>query len=154
MKLEFSSLRIEPAGMKISDEARALTNIEADLRIHVAGRMFFDEAMICVVELADALNYWVSSVDYHSIDFRYESMDDDEPNILCLSVNGNETKIYSAWQEFDVAEPIDTNTMIAELERFVDQVIARCRNELGVEVRHWIRGYNPDKPLIKGSGPL
>ena len=56
MKLELSNLQIDPAGMKIADKARAFTNIEADIRVHIGDQILFDEPMVCVVGLQTQLN--------------------------------------------------------------------------------------------------
>lgn len=140
MKLEMSNFKIDPTGKVIRDKAGAYTNIEANLRLYIGERLFLDFQDACIVELAGMLHKWLSSGDALLTDFQYESMDEEEKDILCFVVNGNEVKVYSIWQKFSVTEPLEMTAVIIELERFIKDVIDRCRHELAVDVSGWVLG--------------
>ncbi len=61
LKIEFDNLEVDPPGTVVSGRIAAYINIQADLRIHIDGRLFFDEPAVCVVELADQVRAWISS---------------------------------------------------------------------------------------------
>lgn len=138
LRLEFDNVRIDPPGTAITNAALASTNIEADVRIFVGDRLFVDAPVLCVVEFASVLNAWLSSQPSTLSDFRFESADDDEPNILCISVSEDGLGIFSAWQKFSTGDAIGKQQAVAELRRFVRDVARRCQSELGVNVDHWI----------------
>lgn len=138
LRTEISDLRVDPPGTEITDRTRAYVNIEAHLRIYIGDRVFLDEPMFCVVELAGMVNAWLFSADIPLTDFQYASMDEGEPDTLCLNLDGNRTKIYSALQNFEASEPLDTKQVILEFKRFVTDVVALCRRRLELEITDWV----------------
>ncbi len=137
MKFEIGTIWIDPPGTKISSLAHAFTNIDADVRIYIGDRLFFD-AQLCIVEFANAIQRWLSSQGSEPTDFRFESSDDEEPRILCLEIHDEEVRIFSAWQKFSAAEPLAGEQVVMEMQRFVQEVTRRCRDDLKIDVESWI----------------
>jgi len=138
LRFEIGDIWIDPAGLDITNQAYAFTNIDADVRIYLGDQLFFDETL-CIVEFANALRNWFAAMSSQQQNFRFESADDEEPNILSFETLGDSVKINSAWQKFTTSEPLAKVQVLSELERFVPDAILRCQSDLGVNVDRWIK---------------
>ncbi len=138
IRLTFENLRIDPPGTEITSQALAFTNIEADVRVYLGGRLFLDAILLTVVEFAGVLNGWLVSGETDLTDFRFESSDDEDRNILSFGVSGQGLLMSSGWQQFGADHAIDSEQAVAELRRFVEEVVERCQAKLGLDVAGWV----------------
>ena len=99
--------------------------------------MFFD-ATVCVVELAHAIQRWLAAEGQRVASFRFESGDDEEPNILCFRIGEDGARLFSAWQKFPSDTPVSNERLERALRAFVQEAARRCRDDLGVDVEGWI----------------
>ncbi len=138
LRLEFEKLHLDPPETAISNAVYAFTNIEADLRICLGERLFVEAERLCVVEFAAVVAKWLASREDEECGFRFESADDEEPNIFSLRLGDGGFEASSGWQKFAATTPLETGQTVAELARFTHDVAQRCENELGIAVGRWI----------------
>lgn len=137
MKFEIGNIWIDPPGTQISNLPAAYTNIDGEVKITLGGRTFFD-ATLCVVELAGAIQRWLDTEPPRPAEFRFESSDEEEPNILSLQMSDDGVRINSAWRKFNPDQMLPTQAVSTALRDYVRQVTDRCRDDLGVDVSNWI----------------
>ncbi|MGI9384464.1 MAG: hypothetical protein ACR2PO_15025 [Methyloligellaceae bacterium] len=141
MKLEIGAVWIDPPGLEITSLPIAYTNIDAEVRIYLGDRLFFD-ATVCIVELANAVQRWSAADRPRPARFRFESGDDEEPNILCFERSDEGVRLSSAWQKFHADEKVSEEQLDGALRGFVREVVRRCRDDLGIDVKGWIGRAN------------
>ena len=137
MRIEIGGVWIDPPGLEITSLPIAYTNIDAQVQIYLGDRVFFD-ATVCLVELANAFHRWLAA-EGRPPEFRFESADDDEPNILGFKIGDDGVWLSSAWQRFPADVPVSAERLEAALSAFVQEAARRCRDNLNVDVEDWIK---------------
>lgn len=131
--IEFSieNIHIDPEGTKIKEEHQALLNIGATLKIFIDGHKYFEEPYVTIVELAKQLSNWLKN---KNGGFVFESMDDEEQEILIFRKTDSGWFLHSAWQEFEMQKATNHSQLCAVASKFISIVKSRVANELGVNL--------------------
>ncbi|MFV8783238.1 hypothetical protein ACNKU7_12525 [Microbulbifer sp. SA54] len=117
IELLTENFEIDPHGLKIQKWWQALINIQATFVLKVNGEKILEEPSWCVVEMAQALKMWELQSNWRT-DFSYESMDEDEPELLWFRRTSDETwHVGSAWQ----ISPANSQVSTEQLRNAVDQ---------------------------------
>ncbi len=134
--IQFSArdFEIDPPKTKIREWWQAELNIQATFTVKVDGETILEEPHWCVVEMVHALNRWVSEGDW-KLDFVYESMDDEEPELLWFKQSTSGAwSIGSAWQQREVRTLVATEALQTAVQTFTGNVQNTVESELGVKL--------------------
>lgn len=123
----------DPESSKLEDNWELMINVEGDLKIYLNGSLFFSEPMMTIVELAVELNKWLSKPVGSS--FKYETIDDDEENILNITaVSDNQFIFDSAWQEVEFIDSFNREEVVVFVRNYINHVISAVKKNLGVNL--------------------
>ncbi len=121
--LSFSFNNIHCDNGVANDILRAQIWIQADFEVRVPEGLLLSEPYWCVVELAIALAHWLTYASQSGPTFRYESIDDSEPNLLWfrrVAVGG--WLVGSAWQRMENRTPCTFAELTAAARLYIERV--------------------------------
>jgi hypothetical protein len=107
-----------------------LLGVQANVRIVVDGREWFNQPMFPVVELAAAVTTWLR----RGGDFEFETMDADESPFLWVRAVPGGFRVGAAWQTFSIEEPLPAHTVRGALERFAAEIPEAAKGQLGIDI--------------------
>lgn len=90
------------------------------------------------MELAAAIALRLRPAGGPAQDFRFESADNEAQPTQLLEFGGPQVTVSSTTQRFAQDAPLVLEETIAELKRFLPEVIERCRSELSLNATPWI----------------
>ena len=109
--------------------------LEGVLQIFIGNKLFFNQSGILLIELAFVIKRWLKILKSDkSVDFVYDTMDHDEPILKMEFVKSNNYRIESVWQEIEVKELLSEADIVAECERYLYDLSAALKLQLGVEL--------------------
>ena len=130
-----NNFTIDPPGLAIDEWHKAMINIHACFTIITRDQKTFFEEEVCIVELWNALQFWINAKPKLPI-FIYESMDFEEENILRFQCLDSKTwGIYSPWQQTQDPINIPLEDLTAEVSKFLQETQDNIKRELDVELR-------------------
>ncbi len=134
LKFDFENISQEPSNMGPHYYYSILLYIQADLKIVTSEGILLNAPYWCIVEFAKRLKEWISGNTHTN--FRYESMDDGEPNLFWIKKSENDElwKIGSAWQEFESKEEYIIDEIISSIENYIYQVKKEVKQNLDIDI--------------------
>ncbi len=131
MKLEETNIHVDPDGLIIKDSYQALINIQGTLTIYEGEKVFFEEEMFTVVELAEQLNKWLKTKNKL---FLFETMDDEVDNLLVFEQQNSGWKINSKWQKQEYSELVTEQELINACKYYIETLKSKVGELLNVDL--------------------
>lgn len=113
--IQLQNVHKDPENVKIKGLNEILINIEGSVVVTINSVLYFQNS-IPIVELAVSLNDWLRKP--NGTTFKYESMDDDDPDTFDIIAEGPDSyRFHSSWQEAECPSLFSRKN----IEKFVNE---------------------------------
>lgn len=130
--VKLSEIHKDPENIKLEDLHEIYINIEGRVTIHVGSTLYFNESFP-IVELAAALNDWLRKPE--GVDFKYESMDDDDPDTFdIIAIDQESYQLRSSWQETECNNHLSRDAVVAFIQAYIQQVKDAVLKQIGINL--------------------
>jgi len=106
------------------------------LTIYDGEKIFFEEPMFTVVELADQLNQWLKNTNYT---FLFDTMDDEVENLLVFEKQNIGWKISSSWQKQEYSGIVAEQDLVAACKLYIETLKHQVGRKLDVDLEKLCR---------------
>jgi hypothetical protein len=102
--------------------------IDGDVTIYVGDRVFFKESSIHVAELGIHLGQWMEQVQHgQNTLMNYQPGESDKVFLDFFYEEGDQWKVSSGLQEFELTEHISTTTLVESVQHYLDELNKELR---------------------------
>jgi hypothetical protein len=109
--------------------------IEAEFMVNTVEGTILKESGWCVLELALNLQKWLRKANEFGPDFFFTSNDDEQEGILWFKCCENKKWLVgSAWQIIENHSPCNFESLRAECQRFISQVLIHAKTFINTDI--------------------